>query len=259
MLYNLAFFALPPRAGQGGAGDIGDNGTVGYLRRDRGHAIAAALLRLLALAATVQFVSAAVTLTVSMVAWQAAGRAGLLPAWMGWYGGWAAGWRVALALAAVAAVIAGLWAASALTAHHYETRTSQSEPELNARWPLTQPGFWRGETLVSRQRAVHSAAACAAALAAAWPAAQPAAARWAAVGFAAGVLAAAAITAALPLADRHRVTMVESHSQRYPDHQHDPGAASSAGPRGAERRRRGRPGGRDRDDPQRHGPGRSRR
>jgi hypothetical protein len=50
MLYHLAFFALPPRAGQGGAGDIGNDGTVGYLRRDRGHAVAAALLRLLALA-----------------------------------------------------------------------------------------------------------------------------------------------------------------------------------------------------------------
>jgi hypothetical protein len=80
------------------------------------------------LAATVQFVGAAVALTVSTVAWQAAGRAGLLPGWMGWYGGWPAGWRVALALAAVAAVVAGLWAASALTAHHYETRATQAEP-----------------------------------------------------------------------------------------------------------------------------------
>jgi hypothetical protein len=81
MLYNLAFFALPP-AGPDGARL--DHDGVGYLHRDRGHAIAAAVLRLLALAATVQFVGAAVALTVSTVAWQAAGRAGLLPGWMGW-------------------------------------------------------------------------------------------------------------------------------------------------------------------------------
>ena len=48
--------------------------------------VAGTLLRLLALAATVQFVSAAATVLVSTVAWQAAGRAGMLPGWMGWYG-----------------------------------------------------------------------------------------------------------------------------------------------------------------------------
>ncbi len=47
-------------------------------------------------------------MTVSTVAWQAAGRAGMLPSWMGWYGAWTAGWRIALALVAVAAVVAAL-------------------------------------------------------------------------------------------------------------------------------------------------------
>ena len=58
---------------------------VPHLRRDPGHQIAHALLRLLAMAATVQFVSAAAAVTMSTVAWQAAGPVNLLqPNWMGW-------------------------------------------------------------------------------------------------------------------------------------------------------------------------------
>ena len=132
------------------------------------------------------------SVAVSTVAWQAAGTKGmLLPSWMGWYGAWTAGWRIALALAAVALVVGVLWWISVKTASKYEARTSSARPALNAAWPLTQPGFWRGEALVGRQRALHAAAACSsAALAAALPAGHPAAARWVAVGFAAAVLAA---------------------------------------------------------------------
>ena len=208
MLYNVAYFMLPPAVGPGGSAMAPASERLPHLRRGAGHRVASALLRLLALAATVQFVSAAASVLLSTVAWQAAGRPDMLPVWMGWYSAWPAGWRVALALAAVAAVVAVLWMASVRTEMKYEARTSSSQPELNTAWPLTQPGFWRGAVLVSRQRDLHVAAACAsAALIAALPGL--AAARWVAVTFAAAVLAAAAVLTALPLADRHRVTMAQ--------------------------------------------------
>jgi hypothetical protein len=207
MMYNVAYFMLPPAATAGDQSEMAEQ-PVPHLLRDRGHRIAGVLLRLLALAATVQFVSAAASVLVSTVAWQAAGRAGAFPSWMGWYGAWTAGWRVALALAAVAVVVAVLWWVSVTTASKYEARTSTAQPELNARWPLTQPGFWKGGALVGRQRKLHAAAAGASvALIAALPGERPAAARWVAVALAAVVLAAAAVSIVLPMASRHEVTM----------------------------------------------------
>jgi hypothetical protein len=207
MMYNVAHFALPP-AGSAQDPPAVKTRPVQHLATTRGHRIASGLLRLLALAATVQFVTAAASVMMSTVAWQAAGRAGLLPNWMGWYGKWTAGWRVALAMAAVAAVVAGLWWLSVATAQRYEGRTTRAQQELNTRWPLTQPGFWKGKALVRRQRALHAAAASAAvALIGAMSADRPAAARWAAVILAAVVLAAAAASVCTPLAERQTVTL----------------------------------------------------
>jgi len=205
MLYNVAYFMLPPDA----AAAVVDQ-PVPHLRRDRGHLIAGVLLRLLALAATVQFVTVTALLVVSTVAWQAAGRAGMLPGWMGWYGNWTAGWRVSLALAAVTVIIAALWWVSVTSASKYEARTSTARTQLNVVWPLTQPGFWKGQAVVSRQRTLHAAAACAAAaLIAALPAGRPAAARWVALVLAAAALAAAACSIVSPMASRHEVTLVQ--------------------------------------------------
>lgn len=213
MMYNVAHFMLPPAVGPTGDPPAVESQPAPHLRSTPGHRVASGLLRLLALAATVQFVSAAVAVTVSTVAWQAAGRAGMLPAWMGWYGAWTAGWRVALALVAVAAVVAALWWVSVATARKYEARISKAQPELNALWPLTQPGFWKGEVLVRRQRALHSAAAlAAAALIGALPAGRPAAARWVVVIFAAAVLAAAVFLVVAPLAERQTVTLAHAGS-----------------------------------------------
>jgi uncharacterized membrane protein len=208
MMYNVAYFMLPSTAA-GGEPAVLDE-PVPHLRRDRGHQIAHALLRLLAMAATVQFVSAAATVTMSTVAWQAAGPVHLLlPNWMGWYGAWTAGWRLALAMASVGLIIALLWWISVATASKYEARTSVAQPELKEAWPLTQPGFWRGQALVGRQRALHVAAAGASvALIAVLPAGHPAAARWVAIVLAAAVLAAAVVSATLPLADRYTVSVV---------------------------------------------------
>jgi hypothetical protein len=206
MMYNVAYFMLPPTVA--GSEPAVIQGPVPHLRRDRGHQITHVLLRLLAMAATVQFVSAAATVTMSTVAWQAAGPVHLLlPNWMGWYGAWTAGWRVALAMASVGLIIALLWWISVKTASKYEARTSGAQPELSEAWPLTQPGFWRGQALVGRQRALHVAAAGASvALIAVLPAGHPAAARWVAIVLAAAVLVAAAVSATLPLADRYTVT-----------------------------------------------------
>jgi hypothetical protein len=208
MMYNVAYFMLPPTVAGGESMMVREPEP--HLRRDRGHQIAHALLRLLAIAATIQFVSAAATVTMSTVAWQAAGRTDLLlPNWMGWYAGWTAGWRVALALAFTGLIVAGLWWISVKTASMYEARTSVARPKLNEAWPLTQPGFWRNQALVSRQRALHAAAAGASvALIAVLPAGHPAAARWVALVLAAAVLAAAVILVTMPLADRYTVTMV---------------------------------------------------
>ena len=213
MMYNVAYFMLPPTVA--GTDRAVEDLPVPHLSRDRGHGIAQVLLRLLALAATVQFVSSAASVLLSTVAWQAAGNPDLLlPSWMGWYAAWTAGWRVALALAAVAVIIALLWLVSVRTASKYEARIT-ARPGLNAAWPLTQPGFWRGKRLVDRQRRLHAAAACASlALIAALPAGHPPAARWVAVVLSAAVLAAAAISVALPLADRHEITLV--HGGRPP-------------------------------------------
>ena len=214
MMYNVAYFMLPPTVSGGKSRMV--QGPEPHLRRDRGHQIAHALLRLLAIAATIQFVSAAATVTMSTVAWQAAAPTHLLlPNWMGWYGAWTAGWRVALALAFTGLIVAGLWWISVKTASMYEARTSVARPELNEAWPLTQPGFWRGRTLVSRQRALHAAAAGASvALIAVLPAGHPAAARWVALVLAAAVLAAAVVLVTMPLADRYTVTMVEGGRPR---------------------------------------------
>ena len=208
MMYNVAYFMLPPQAT--GASPSTGGMPVSHLPRDRRQWIAQVALRLLALAATVQFVSAAASVLLSTVAWQAAGLPDLLlPSWMGWYAGWTAGWRVALALAAVAVIVALLWWVSIWTASKYEARISTARPTLNAAWPLTQPGFWRGKRLVDRQGTLHVAAACASlALIAALPPGQSGAARWAAVALSAAVLAAAVISVASPLADRYEINVV---------------------------------------------------
>src|SRR6266700_7218620 len=70
MMYNVAYFMLPPTVEGSEPTVIKDPEP--HIRRDRGHEIAHALLRLLAMAATIQFVSAAATVTMSTVAWQAA-------------------------------------------------------------------------------------------------------------------------------------------------------------------------------------------
>jgi thioesterase domain-containing protein len=148
------------------------------------------------------------TVTVSTVAWQAAGHPGVLPQWMGWYAHLAPGWRVAIALLSAGAVVALLWAVSVVTANRYEARRSDGIRESRSRWPLTEPGFWNGALLVSRQRVIHAAAAlAAAALLVAWRAGDPAWAHLVVLAFSAVVLAVAAVLLALPVSDRHNVSV----------------------------------------------------
>jgi hypothetical protein len=203
MMYNVAYFMLPPTVA--GSEPMVIEGPEPHIRRDRGHQIAHALLRLLALAATIQFVSAAATVTMSTVAWQAADQMNpLLPTWMGWYESWTAGWRVALALVFTGLVVALLWMISVRTASKYEARISVARPKLNEAWMLTQPTFWRGKVLVTRQRSLHAAAAGASvALIAVLPSGHPAAARWVAIVLAAAILVAAVVMNTMPLADRY--------------------------------------------------------
>ncbi len=231
MMYNLAHFMLPAEPGPGSDGLAGPaeaasgpavnpeppapGPVASRARPDRGHRAADALLRLLALAATVQFVTAIATVTVSTVGWQAAGHPGALPAWMSWYTDRVPGWRVAIALLSVGAVVALLWVISVVTANRYEARISRSSPEPRGNWQLTEPGFWRGILLVSRQRAIHAAAAlAAAALLVAHPAGHPVWAQRAALFFSAAVLAAAAIVITTPLSDRHHVTIAGGRANK---------------------------------------------
>src|ERR1700728_1027108 len=76
MLYNVAYFMLPPEPAS--AGPAVEEEPVPHLSRGRNRRIGQLLLRLLALAATVQLASAAASVLLSTVAWQAAGNPDLL-------------------------------------------------------------------------------------------------------------------------------------------------------------------------------------
>jgi hypothetical protein len=209
MIYNLAHFMLPAEPDPEPAPDPES------LRPGWRIQVARGVLRLLALAATLQFVTAVATVTVSTVAWQAAGHPGVLPQWMNWYADLLPGWRVAIALLSVGAVVALLWVISVRTANRYEARRSGGIRESRSRWPLTEPGFWNGALLVSRQRVIHAAAAlAAAALLVAWRAGDPAWAHQAVLVFSAVVLAVAAVLLALPVSDRHNVSIVGNPSEK---------------------------------------------
>jgi hypothetical protein len=145
MLYNVAFFMLP--AGRAKAGH---------------HRWARRIMRLLALAATAQFVNAAVIVLISTIGWQnAALRSGNPGWWIGWYTRLAAGPRVGLALAVVGTIVGALWLASLWTARRYEKRETSATTEGDHHWKLRRPGFWHGAAIVARQRNLHIGAACA--------------------------------------------------------------------------------------------------
>ena len=178
------------------------------LNRDAWHAVAAALLRLLAFSATLQFTSVIVAILVSSAALQAPNAH--LWTWLAWYTGWPAGGRVALALGAVALVFALMWLISVKTAHLYEARTSVARPEVNQQWPLTQTRFWKGAELVQRQRGLHLGGALAfTALIVSRPGPHMGGGRLALLVLSALVLGLVTVSLCLPLADRHNVTMAD--------------------------------------------------
>ena len=179
-----------------------------FLDRDGRHAVAAALLRLLAFSATLQFTTVLVAILVSSAALQAPNAH--LPSWLTWFAVWPAGGRVALALAVVALVIGLMWLVSVKTAHLYEARVSQARPLVNEQWPLTQTRFWRGRELVQRQRSLHAGGALAfTALIVSRPGPHMGNGRLALLVVSALVLALTAVSLCLPLADRHNVTMAD--------------------------------------------------
>ena len=170
--------------------------------------MAAALLRLLAFSATLQFTSVIVAILVSSAALQAPNAH--LPSWLAWYAGWPAGGRVALALAGVALVLALMWLISVKTAHRYEARTSLARPSVNQQWPLTQTRFWQGGELVQRQRGLHLGGALAfTALIVSRPGPDMGGGRLALLVLSAFVLALVTVSLCLPLADRHNVTLAD--------------------------------------------------
>jgi hypothetical protein len=178
------------------------------LGRDTRHAVAAALLRLLAFSATLQFTTAVVAILVSSAALQAPNAH--LPSWLTWYARWPVGGRVALALAGVALVLALVWLISVKTAHRYEARTSVARPSVNQQWPLTQTRFWKGAELVQRQRGLHLGGALAlTALIVSRPGPHLGDGRLALVVLSALVLALVTVSLCLPLADRHNVTLAD--------------------------------------------------
>ncbi|WP_419993189.1 hypothetical protein [Streptomyces boninensis] len=130
-------------------------------------------VRLLALSLTVQFVAAAVEVTVDLMAYQCAGSAHCVAgkSWLSFMSAESGGWwgepgrRLAVG-ALVPALIAGLlWWLSHRTWSAYESaspppRTGPATPEKDGERPvLSLPGFWYGRRLVARLRAAHTAAA----------------------------------------------------------------------------------------------------
>ncbi|SDJ04748.1 hypothetical protein SAMN05444157_1455 [Frankineae bacterium MT45] len=208
MLYNLAHFALLPSKEYTAEVTTKADPTVPppaeRLSRDGKHAVAQTLLRLLALSATIEFIVAVVTIFLNSFAFQA--RVAHFPAWLGWFTRWTVGERAAAALVAVALVIALLWLISVKTAHAYERRTTENQPDVRANWLLSQTRFWNGLELVRRQRSLHAAGAAAiTALIAARPtlAHNPGGYRIFVSIFAGAVLLAVSVTLCLNLADRH--------------------------------------------------------
>ncbi len=178
------------------------------LNRDAWHGVAAALLRLLAFSATLQFTSVIVAILVSSAALQAPNAH--LWTWLAWYQGWPAGGRVALALGAVALVLALMWLISVKTAHRYEARASVARPDVNQQWPLTQTRFWKGAELVQRQRGLHLGGALAfTALIVSRPGPHMGGGGLALLVLSALVLGLITISLCLPLADRHNVTLAD--------------------------------------------------
>ena len=178
------------------------------LNRDAWHGVAAALLRLLAFSATLQFTSVIVAILVSSAALQAPNAH--LWTWLAWYQGWPAGGRVALALGVVALVLALMWLVSVKTAHRYEARASVTRPDVNQQWPLTQTRFWKGAELVQRQRGLHLGGALAfTALIVSRPGPHMGGGRLALLVLSALVLGLITVSLCLPLADRHNVTLAD--------------------------------------------------
>lgn len=217
MLYNVAHFALPrPVPARKPAVGTTDGGW--YLRRDWRHASATLLLRLLAFAATLQFVTALVWALVGIVALQA--RAAHFPSWLSWYPAWSVSGRVWVALAAVAAMIALMWLISARTGSLYEACVSPARAgldEASQDLPLGQARFWKGQRLVSRQRGLHAGGAAAAvALIVARPGPGISAGRVATAVAAAVILGLVAATLISPVASRYKVTLTSSDAAREP-------------------------------------------
>ncbi|MBT0773773.1 hypothetical protein KIH74_32810 [Kineosporia sp. J2-2] len=164
MLYNVAYYMLP-------AGDPKGRGR----RLRSAHALARVVIRLLALAATAQFVGSLVTLFHSTIAWQnGVDRMGSDWWWLSWYTDASTATRMSVATVAVAAVICALWYAGAATASHYEafsTGRGSYAPGVqvggenrrdrlpSGRLTLRDRGFWRGASAAARLRNTHIAVA----------------------------------------------------------------------------------------------------
>lgn len=209
MLYNVAHFALLPSA------DRQPEDGASRVSRDGPHAVAAAVLRLLAAAATVQFILAPVVVLVDGLAWQ--GPAITVRSWLAWLPALPPGVRLALALAGVAVVLVVLGVASVRTAVKYEQRTTTGTrdevaaagTDATAVLTLSQPRFWNGGEVVRRQRSLHVAAALASvALIVARPSLDdPNPARTTVAVLAALCLLAVLAVLCTPSADRHHLTL----------------------------------------------------
>jgi hypothetical protein len=193
MLYNVAYFMLP--VGAAGKGSAESGGT---------HRFARLVMRLLALAATAQFVNSVVIALVSTLGWQNGINRSEHPWWwIRWYTREGTGGRVGIALAAVGLVVGALWSASRRTTKRYEAASTNAQPAGGLTWRLTKPGFWHGFRAASRQRNLHTAAALAlAAMTVALLPTYHAGWRAAEVVVAAGILVLAVGLSCAPLADR---------------------------------------------------------
>ena len=210
MLYNVAHFMLPAADKREAEPSEAKEPTVDMnlkrLSRDRPHAVTQTLLRVLALAATLQLILAAVAVLVGTVAVQAANAR--FPSWLDWYQRWTPDWRVRAAAVGVGAVVAALWVVSVRTENKYEARMSEPDAETDDRWALTQGGFWMGRELVRRQRSLHAAGALAVtALVLSRPVDGIPTGRLVVAGMSVVVLVLVAVTLLLRLADRHHVSL----------------------------------------------------
>lgn len=215
MFFNLAQFALPPSTDRARETVAGSDRPI-RVSRDQAHTVAVAVLRVLAVTATMEFTLAAIVVLLDGFAWQAPALAGV--DWLVWFVGRPTRLRVVVAVLGVVLVLGIVWLGSVATARRYEQRTAGgARDRLESRLVLSEPNFWNGNEIVRRQRSLHlGAAAASVALVVARPGSGGGAFGSVLAGLCIAVLVFVGVLSCTSVVDRHSEALVHTSAARDP-------------------------------------------